>query len=322
MRGLGRRKAILSSYNKEAKALFGIDPATKYKVSFAVLFQLVSLHLLQGAPWYAWVFCCYTLSGVVNHSMQLAVHELSHNMGARSLFFNKALSILANLPMGIPAAISFKRYHAEHHKYLGEHYVDVDVPTYWEGLFFKNSTPRKILWMFLQPAFYSIRPFYLDPREPCLWEYINIACCIVFDLTIAYFYGLQGAAYLIMGSLLGMGVHPAAGHFIAEHYIMNKDQETYSYYGPMNWISYNSGYHIEHHDLPHVPCQNLPKLRKIAPEFYDNLPQYHSWTKVMYDYVVDPKLSPFSRIQRVTATHSEIEALRARGGLVKCDKFL
>jgi sphingolipid delta-4 desaturase len=97
----------------------GIDPMTKYKVSFWVAFQLLSLHLLQNASWSTWLFCCYTLSGSINHMMTLAMHELSHNLGAGGVSANRLLAIFANLPMGIPAAASFKRYH------MGENYVSI-----------------------------------------------------------------------------------------------------------------------------------------------------------------------------------------------------
>lgn len=43
--------------------------------------------------------------------MTLAMHELSHNLGAGGVSANRILAIFANLPMGIPAAASFKRYH-------------------------------------------------------------------------------------------------------------------------------------------------------------------------------------------------------------------
>lgn len=39
-------------------------------------------------------------------------------------------------------------------------------------------------------------------------------------------------------------------------------------------------------------------MRKIAPEFYDNLPHHNSWIKVLYDFVTSPEMGPYSRMQR------------------------
>jgi fatty acid desaturase len=32
----------------------------------------------------------------------------------------------------------------------------------------------------------------------------------------------------------------------------------------------NTNYHLEHHDFPNIPILDVPKLRRIAPEFYDS----------------------------------------------------
>lgn len=310
-----RRRQIAAAH-PEVKKLFGIDTTTKYKVFAAIIIQLLSLHLLQGASWYTWVFCCYTLCGGINHMMTLAMHEISHNLGAKKPVHNRILAIIANLPMAIPAAISFRRYHYEHHRFQGEEIVDVDIPSSAEGFLFTNSY-KKTVWCFLQGLFYSIRPKFVNPKASGRWEFINYGATTVFDLLIVYFYGIGGLLYLALGTLLGMGLHPVAGHFIAEHYVMHEGQETYSYYGPLNWLTFNVGYHNEHHDFPSVPGKNLPMLRKIAPEFYDDIPHYHSWTKVIYDYIVDNKIDPFSRIKRVTLREEEVEALQRSGGLIK-----
>lgn len=311
-----RRKQEILLKHPSLKNFMGIDISTKYKVAFWVAFQLFSLHVLQGAPWYTWVFCCYSISGSINHMMTLAMHELSHNLGAKGVTANRFLAILANLPMGIPAAASFKRYHLEHHKYQGEDIIDVDIPSEVEGWFF-HSTPRKVLWCLLQPLFYSLRPLAVNPKEPTRWEFINVVCIIFFDICIIYFWGLRELLYLVVGTLFGMGLHPVAGHFIAEHYVMHQGQETFSYYGPLNWLTFNVGYHNEHHDFANISGKHLPDVRRTAPEYYDAIPHYHSWIKVIYDYIVDDNISPYSRTKRVTMETKEIDKLRARGGLIK-----
>lgn len=124
------------------------------------------------------------------------------------------------------------------------------------------------------------------------------AQCLTFDGALVYCFGPRALAYFLLSMLLGLGPHPMAGHFIAEHYVFVDGFETYSYYGPLNFLGFWVGFHNEHHDFPRVPGSRLHLIREMAPEYYDELPSYVSWTKVLYDYITTPRITPFSRIKR------------------------
>jgi len=210
---------------------------------------------------------------------------------------NRYFSYFANLPLVFAYAVSFKKYHMEHHQYQGVTGVDMDIPTPAEGRFF--TTPlRKFFWVFFQVLFYAFRPILMNPYNPGKKELMNWIVCLSFDFALAYYCKPIAVVYLLLSMLLGLGPHPMAGHFIAEHYVFVEGYETYSYYGPLNFLGFWVGFHNEHHDFPRIPGSRLHKVREAAPEYYEALPQYTSWTKVIWDYVFKPQVSPFSRVKR------------------------
>lgn len=238
------------------------DPHLKWTVLGLVLAQLLACWLVRGLAWRWLLFWAYAFGGCVNHSLTLAIHDISHNaaFGTGRAARNRWFAIFANLPVGVPYAASFKKYHVDHHRYLGGDGLDVDVPTRLEGWLF--CTPaRKLLWLVLQPLFYSLRPLCVHPKALTRMEVCNALVQLAADAAIFALWGLKPVVYLLASSLLGLGLHPISGHFVAEHYMFLKGHETYSYYGPLNWITFNVGYHMEHHDFPSIPGCNLPLVR-------------------------------------------------------------
>ncbi|KAI4562992.1 hypothetical protein MJT46_010601 [Ovis ammon polii x Ovis aries] len=293
-----RRQEILAKY-PEIKSLMKPDSNLIWIVIMMVLTQFVAFYLVKDLDWKWVLFWAYAFGSCINHSMTLAIHEVSHNsaFGHCKAMWNRWFGIFANLPIGVPYSVSFKRYHMDHHRYLGGDGIDVDIPTDFEGWFF-CTTFRKFIWVILQPLFYAFRPLFINPKPISYLEIINTVIQITFDIVIYYVLGVKSLVYMLAASLLGLGLHPISGHFIAEHYMFLKGHETYSYYGPLNLLTFNVGYHNEHHDFPNIPGKSLPLVRKIAAEYYDNLPHYNSWIKVLYDFVTDDTISPYSRMKR------------------------
>ena len=278
-----------------------IDHQFKYVVTTVVLFQFLMICLIStfNPTWGLLTLLTYVISGTVNHALLLAIHETAHNMafGHTKPMYNKIFSMFVNIPIGVPMAVSFKKYHMEHHKYQGHEHLDTDIPTAIEAELFTN-TLGKAIWMFLQPFFYALRPLFMAPRIMTKLEALNFAIQILIDILVLYFLGSKSLFYMIAGSLLGMGLHPVAGHFISEHYMFSLGFETYSYYGILNKVTFNVGYHNEHHDFPNIPGSLLPKVREYAPEFYNTIPYHTSWIEVLYNYITDPAVGPYARIKR------------------------
>jgi sphingolipid 4-desaturase/C4-monooxygenase len=194
-----------------------------------------------------------------------------------------------------------------------------------------DSILGKAFFCTFQIFFYAIRPMMVF-RVPFTWVHlVNVAVQVAFDYVIVTQFGANALLYFLLSSFLAGSLHPLAGHFIAEHYVYetvtpsqkNPDNaipvpETFSYYGPLNFLTYNVGLHNEHHDFPAIPWTRLPKLNRIAKEFYDDLPQHKSWTYVLWRFIFDENVGITSRVKRknggrmvgggATWKESEVEA--------------
>ena len=233
----------------------------KYKVLLVVGLQLALAYQFRSQfasvasetgkqSWLLFSVTAYVIGGTCNHMLMMALHELSHNLGFKKMQHNRLFAILvANLPLAVPAAVTFKRYHMDHHKFQGVDGIDVDIPTLLEGRIFSNCF-TKFFFVLFQFAFYCLRPAFVNPKQPGVLDIFNWIVILVFDLAVVFFWGASALLYLLLSDVFGMGLHPVAGHFIAEHFVFhNKPDdgpvETYSYYGAVNYLTLNVGYHNE-----------------------------------------------------------------------------
>jgi sphingolipid delta-4 desaturase len=137
------------------------------------------------------------------------------------------------------------------------------------------------------------------------WIALNLVVELSFLAAVTYYLGWGSFAYLALSSIFSIGLHPLGARWIQEHYVVHEKQETYSYYGPLNTIAFNVGYHNEHHDLMRVPWSRLPQVRAMAPEFYNHLYYHTSWTKLLLRFLWDQKLGLFCRVTRDPAGASQ-----------------
>lgn len=332
-----RRRAIIAAHPEVTK-LCGPEPLTKWVVLgvVATQFTVATLLTVYNVSFFSWKFwlAAYVIGATSSQNLFLAIHELAHGLVFKKRFHNQLFAIIANLPIAIPYAAGFGPYHLLHHKYLGDSQYDTDLPTPLEAVVL-SSVAGKAFFATFQILFYAIRPMCIMTLPFSFVHWINLAGVLIFDALAISLLGWTPITYFVLSDFLAGSLHPLAGHFIAEHYVLDPEvknpekpgnmknvdipvssstvspekstslkpsliapPETYSYYGPLNFLVYNAGYHNEHHDFPYVAWTNLPKLREIAHEFYDPLPSHTSWTKVIFDFVLDKRINLYSRVKR------------------------
>lgn len=318
-----RKRQLLQKHGKEIQPLMGYEPRTKYIVTALVVAQMtLSVLVPQLQSWWWYLLITYAIGGTITHSLFLAVHEVTHHLAFEKVLHNDLFAMFTNIPIAIPYAMMFKTYHAEHHRYQGWDGIDTDIAGDLEAkVFTMSDSPlvrmlAKAFFLGFQVFFYALRPTIVRPvKELTRWHILNYAAMIVIHSIWYSLFGWRPLVYLLLTDFLGCSFHPMAGHFLTEHYVFNDKeqytvsdpagmqeanrwQETFSYYGPLNFFGWNVGYHNEHHDFPNVPWSRLPLLKEVGAKWYTPLAVTKSWPMAIWDFIVQPQMSSYRRVKR------------------------
>lgn len=293
-----RTKEILKQH-PDIRQLIGKNPYTLVAILGLVALQVVLAWWVADKSWWIVFAAAYLIGAFADHALFVMIHECAHRLLFKQPVANRLAGILANIPQLFPSSVSFERYHIKHHSFQGIHELDADLPNYWEAKLINNYFIGKVLWLLFYPVFQVFRISRLKEIKPFDgWVALNWGVQIGFIVLIIVLWGPKAILFLLMSFFFSVGLHPLGARWIQEHYLTHGNQETYSYYGPLNNVAFNVGYHNEHHDFPSIPWNRLPKIREGAPAFYNTLYYHTSWTKLFFRFLFDKELSLYSRVVR------------------------
>jgi sphingolipid delta-4 desaturase len=293
-----RTKAILKEHPCIRK-LIGKNPLTIFAIIGLVGFQIVAAYFMSQYAWWIGIIVAYLFGAFADHALFVMIHECAHKLLFKNQAANKLAGILANTPLIFPSSVSFERYHLKHHSFQGVQELDGDIPNHWEAKLINNYFIGKVIWLLFYPFFQLFRLSRLKEIKAFDgWVVLNAVVQVVFVAAVIYFFGAKSIVYLLLSFFFSVGLHPLGARWIQEHYLTHGEQETYSYYGVLNNVAFNVGYHNEHHDFPSVPWNKLPQIKNTAPSFYDSLASHNSWTKLFFRFIFSKELSLFHRLTR------------------------
>jgi sphingolipid delta-4 desaturase len=252
-----RTRSILRDH-PEVRRYIGKTPGTFWIMVGAVALQIGLAFALRDSRWWLIVATAALVGAFANHALWVVIHECTHNLIFKT-----------------PGA---------------------DIPNAWEARLVGTSPWRKAIWLLLFPLVQSTRPPRLREIRPIdRWVVLNLVVQAGFDVAVWFVLGPKAFAYLFIAFFFSVGLHPLGARWVQEHYLLFQGQETTSYYGWLNRLALNVGYHNEHHDFPSIPWNHLPDLKRTAPEAYDTLGSHASWSKLLWQFLFDRRVSLFAR---------------------------
>jgi sphingolipid 4-desaturase/C4-monooxygenase len=259
---------------------------------------------------------------LVLHSAGGLLHETAHRLVFRARAAKLAFDLSLELVLASFARqLTYQHEHvSSHHRYMGIYDHDYEHEDVCALLARRDYTTRHpgrqravtlaILLLHLLPFGFlatelAVPWFYrratgraardtlrrIPATRPASWERrLFIAVSLAVNAGLLAAFGFGGWLYhnWTLSIFLGKCGVTNLGQSLAEHEGDDLEQPTRSYYGWMNALLFNTGYHNEHHTLPSVPWSRLPALRALAPEMFVAEAPYgyarHWWEHVRHDF--------------------------------------
>jgi len=295
------RRIEMLKKHPELRALFGPNPYSFLLVIALVAVQLALAWFVNDLHWALIPVIAFFIGTYITGSLNALIHDASHNLIFHQKWLNRIAAMIANLPLITVSAESFRRYHYQHHFSMGDYQMDVGIPTEWEARWVGNKASRKMAWLTFFIFFQLGRTKKFTVKQPFMgkWMVMNFGIIILANLAIFYYIGFFALFYLFLCFFFSFGFHPLGARVIQEHFMLEEGQETNNYSGKANVLECNFGCHNEHHDFPRIPWNRLPKVSKIAPEFYTELKHHPSRWKLIFTFISNPEWNLYRHTIRV-----------------------
>lgn len=209
-----RAKAILRDH-PEVRQLFGHNVWSFGVILLVVVGQFCIAGFMSDKSWWLVVPAAWCIGAFCNHAMYVMIHEAGHSLIFRRRAMNELAAILADLPNVLPAAISFRTYHFQHHAHLGVHGLDADLASHWEARLIGNRPLAKAIWFLFFPFFQALRiPRLKSIRFLSSWTVLNWLIVVAFDGWVLWLWGPKALMYLALSFLFSIGFHPLGARWI------------------------------------------------------------------------------------------------------------
>ncbi len=284
----------------EVRNYIGKNPGTFIAVTVLVLLQFGVAFAVKSLPWWGALIAAYFVGAFLVPAVFVMVHQCSHNLIYKQKYQNTLAGIFANSAMFFPSSVSFQRYHLKHHAHQGIHELDADLPSKNEAEVANNTFIGKAMWLLFYPIVQTLRlPRMREVKHLDKWVVLNFVIVVGADVAVWFLLGHIAFIYIVASLFFSVGLHPLGARWVQEHFLTTDEvQETHSYYGPLNIVAFNVGYHNEHHDFPSVPWNKLPKVRKAGEKWYNGIASHNSWTLLWLRFLFDRNISVYSRMLR------------------------